>query len=120
MGSEWQLSVEAAWEGERRLLDPKVRCDRQAVGALLAFEFHEIGQSGKHWSRDEILNAVTSEPPNEIVPVLDEQQAVELAPGFVLLTYYLELGERRSRRSSLWRTAPGGPVMVFHQGTPVR
>jgi hypothetical protein len=43
----------------------------------------------------------------------------EVAPANYLLTYTLRQGLRVSRRTTLWRRAPNGWVIVFHQGTVV-
>ncbi|WP_022873671.1 nuclear transport factor 2 family protein [Nesterenkonia alba] len=117
--SDKSLAIAAAWESELRLLDPRVRSEPSVMGELLAPEFHEIGQSGTHWSRDQILRVVSAEDESGLTPVFSEQRADVLAPGLVLLTYFLEFGERRSRRSSLWRIRPESSLMLFHQGTPV-
>ncbi|MVT24901.1 DUF4440 domain-containing protein [Nesterenkonia alkaliphila] len=113
------LTVAAAWDGELRLLDPRVRSEAGPMEELLAPDFHEIGQSGTHWSRDQILSVISAEDASEHAPVLSEQRGDVVAPGLVLLTYFLEFGERRSRRSSLWRIRPEGSVLVFLQGAPV-
>ncbi|NLS08835.1 nuclear transport factor 2 family protein [Nesterenkonia sp. MY13] len=55
-----QDAIAAAWSAERRLLNPAVRSDSETLQKLLAADFHEIGQSGKHWTRDEILNVLIS------------------------------------------------------------
>lgn len=112
--------ISMAWEGERRLLDPAVRSDPSAVGELLATDFHEIGQSGKHWTRHEILKVVAADLGDGSPTVLDEQHAQLIAPSKVLLTYRLEFEGRVSRRSSIWTVRAGQPLMVFHQGTASR
>ncbi|XNS27144.1 DUF4440 domain-containing protein [Citricoccus nitrophenolicus] len=94
-----------------------MRAEPSAVDELLAPEFHEIGQSGTHWTRQEILSVVTSDDAGDAAPVIDEEKAEIVAPGVVLLTYRLEFGGGVSRRSSIWRIRPEGPLMVFHQGT---
>jgi hypothetical protein len=51
-------AVEAAVQGELRLLDPEVRASPELVGALLHPEFHEFGASGRHWDRASIIAAL--------------------------------------------------------------
>lgn len=106
------------WEAERALLDPAVRRDRDAVATLLADGFHEIGQSGRRWTRAAILDLLESEEPVAGEPVLTDRQERVIADGIVLLTYRLRYGGRDSLRSSLWEVRP--PRLLFHQGTPIR
>ncbi|KRA24433.1 hypothetical protein ASD65_08360 [Microbacterium sp. Root61] len=101
---------------ELRLLDPRVRTDRDAVAQLLAPDFVEIGQSGRIWTRAETLEALEAETGFGEVE-MSEATARELSPGLYLLTYRLRVGVRQSRRSSLWRVTAGGPLLEFHQGT---
>ena len=108
------------WDAEMALLDPAVRRDRDAVAALLDERFTEIGQSGRRWSRDEILDALSAEEPVEpfdAVASITEGSARVVAAGLVLLTYRLDFGGRESRRSSLWALDP--LRLLFHQGTPL-
>lgn len=104
------------WEAELALLDPAVRRDRDAVAALLADNFVEIGQSGRQWTRDEILDQLVAEEPTTAEPIVTQRQTQAVSDGVVLLTYRLDLGGRVSLRSSLWATQPS-PRMLFHQGT---
>lgn len=101
-----------------RLLDQLVRTDRTAVGQLLAHDFIEIGQSGRVWTRAETLDALEAETGFDDAD-MSETAARELSPGLYLLTYRLRVGERESLRSSVWRVTANGPVLEFHQGTPV-
>ena len=48
-------AVQAAIEGELRLLDPEVRRSPELLGALLHPEFHEFGSSGSRWDRASTL-----------------------------------------------------------------
>ncbi|WP_338701077.1 DUF4440 domain-containing protein [Streptomyces sp. Q6] len=115
-----QAQIQAAIDGELRLLDPAVRASDARVTALLDPEFFEFGASGRRWDRSSIL-AVTgaaSEDPGPPARITEMAGAV-LAPGLVHLTYHAEHDGRRVRRSSLWRRDPeAGWRMYFHQGTP--
>ncbi len=108
----------AAWEAEDRLLTPAVRGDAHRLRELLAEDFVEIGQSGRRWTRDEIIAALVSDP-GRGDRELSEREARQLAPGLVLLQYLLRFDGRDSRRTAIWRCAPH-PQCVFHQGTPLR
>lgn len=110
--------VARAWAAEERLLRPEVRRDPAAVGALLAADFAEVGQSGRRWTRDEIIASLAAAEPGPYDARLDEREGRVVAPDLVLLTYLLRAGDRSSRRSALWRCDPD-PRCVWHQGTPV-
>ncbi|KZE42926.1 nuclear transport factor 2 family protein [Microbacterium sp. T32] len=109
--------IERAWEAEERLLTPAVRGDAARLLELLAEGFVEIGQSGRRWTRDEIVAALASDPGLGEIEI-SEREARLLAPGLVLLNYLLRFDGRSSRRTSIWRCDPE-PRCVFHQGTPV-
>jgi hypothetical protein len=112
--------ADRAWTAEEALLRDEVRHDPVLLAALLAENFHEIGQSGTHWDRESIVGALSAEPTvgNRAI-VIDERRADPLGEHFVLLTYRLDFGGRRSRRSSVWRLDGDEPVVVFHQGTSI-
>lgn len=115
-----EQQIQAAIDGELRLLDPTLRADDAQVTALLDPEFFEFGASGRRWDRETIL-AVTgggSIDPEQPVRVT-ELAGVLLSPGVVHLTYHFEDRGRRVHRSSIWRRHPeAGWRMYFHQGTP--
>lgn len=96
---------EAIIAAERSLLDP---------------DFTEIGQSGRLWTRDEILAALpTADQSDFAAAELTERQVRELAPDCYLLTYAVRIGDRRSLRSSIWRNRDGQLRLIFNQGTPL-
>ncbi|MDS2172182.1 nuclear transport factor 2 family protein [Nesterenkonia sp. CL21] len=102
---------------ETELLAPTVRADRRRLDVLLHPDFHEIGRSGRHVSREEILDALPHEE-RTAPPVPEERRADDVGPGLVLLTYRLTdpVSGRRSRHCSLWETTPE-PRLRYHQGT---
>ncbi|MEU6676179.1 DUF4440 domain-containing protein [Streptomyces sp. NPDC046925] len=116
--------IREAIAGELRLMDPGVRTSRARARQLLDPEFTEVGASGRRWTYEEMLDAL---------PELDgadgdgpryEPSAftgVLLAPGLVHLTYETTQGERRARRSSLWRKQDSNAPwqMYYHQATPI-
>ena len=108
----------AAWSAEERLLDTAVRADPGEVNALLDPSFVEIGQSGRRWTRDAIVDALRDDPGADDAPEICEKESRLVGPDSVLLTYLLRFEDRVSRRSSLWRFDPA-PRCLFHQGTPV-
>jgi hypothetical protein len=108
--------IRRAWEAEELLLTPAVRGDAARLRELLAEDFVEIGQSGRRWTRGEIIAALAADAGGGGFE-MSEQEAREVAPGFVLLHYRLRFDGRDSRRSALWRCVPR-PRCLFHQGTP--
>lgn len=118
MADESEQAVQAAIDGELRLLDPEVRASPARVLELLDPEFTEIGASGRRWDVESILTvtstgSVSAESPVEV----SEMSGAVLAPGVVHLTYFADNQGRRAWRSSLWRLTETGWRMYFHQGT---
>ena len=116
--------VRQAITGELQLMDPRVRASRERAAQLLDPEFTEVGASGRRWTREETLaelagHAGSSADGAHYEP--SEITGVRLAPGLVHLTFEAVLGERRTRRSSVWRKGDGdaGWRMYYHQATVV-
>ncbi|MDQ0986165.1 nuclear transport factor 2 family protein [Streptomyces sp. V2I9] len=123
--SQDTTDVNAAIQGELRLLDPAVRLSRSAAEALLDPEFVEVGASGRRWTYEEMLAALPGLDGGDVNGPRFEPSGmtgVVLAPGLVHLTYACVIDGARSRRSSLWRRREGDGSwrMYYHQGTPVR
>ncbi|WP_172425071.1 DUF4440 domain-containing protein [Vandammella animalimorsus] len=106
---------EAMWRAETRF-------DLEFMEQHLAADFIELGRSGRTYTRAQCL-AAAPQPivcrlplPNLQVRLLDADTAQLLYDSIVTR----ETGElEHTHRSSLWtRTAAGGWVMRFHQGTP--
>ncbi|MEW2514500.1 DUF4440 domain-containing protein [Streptomyces sp. NPDC046870] len=118
MMDESERAVQAAIDGEMRLLDPEVRASPARVLALLDPEFTEIGASGRLWDAESVLTVTSSGSVSAESPVkVSEMSGVVLAPGVVHLTYFADNQGRRAWRSSLWRLTETGWRMYFHQGT---
>lgn len=111
--------ITAAWLGEEALLTVGVRIDADRLAELLASDFYEIGQSGRRWSRDEIIDSLVAEGDEHPDAELTEREAVLIGVDTVLLSYRLEFVARSSRRSSLWRWDGRRMRCFFHQGTPL-
>jgi hypothetical protein len=112
--------IEAAWHAEEALLTTGARRDADRLGELLASDFYEIGQSGRRWSRDEIIASLVGDRDEHPDAELTEHEATLIGVDTVLLlSYRLEFAGRRSRRSSLWRWDGGRIMCFFHQGTPL-
>ncbi|GFH34406.1 nuclear transport factor 2 family protein [Streptomyces pacificus] len=118
MTDEGERAVQAAIDGELRLLDPEVRACPAGVLELLDPEFTEIGASGQRWDAESILKVTSDGSVSPESPVeVSEMSGVVLAPGIVHLTYFADSQGRRAWRSSLWRLTDTGWRMYFHQGT---
>lgn len=116
-----QNDIDLAWGAEEALLREEIRHDPEMFAPFLADDFHEIGQSGTHWQRQQIIDALADEPSTEMPAiVIDERRADLVADALILLTYRLDYGGRRSRRSSVWRVSSSVPLLHFHQGTSIR
>ncbi|MEU0855636.1 DUF4440 domain-containing protein [Streptomyces griseofuscus] len=115
---EPKQAVQAAIDGELRLLDPEVRTVPALVLELLDPEFTEFGASGRRWDINSLLTVTSSGSVSAESPVkVSEMSGVLLAPGVVHLTYFADNQGRRAWRSSLWRLTETGWRMYFHQGT---
>nr|BFD87538.1 nuclear transport factor 2 family protein [Streptomyces sp. Xyl84] len=118
MTDESERAVQAAIEGEMRLLDPGVRASPERVLELLDPEFTEIGASGRRWDVESVLTVTSGGSVSPQSPVeVSEVSGVVLAPGVVHLTYFADNQGRRAWRSSLWRLTETGWRLYFHQGT---
>lgn len=112
--------VALAWRGEEALLSPRVRSSSRLLDEHLAPDFSEIGQSGRLWSRAEIIPALLDETAAASEATMSDRKARSTGPDTVLLTYRLHLDGRQSWRSSLWRREGDTAQCFFHQGTTIQ
>ncbi|GAA4566764.1 nuclear transport factor 2 family protein [Planotetraspora kaengkrachanensis] len=117
MMDEDERAVQAAIDGELRLLDPEVRASPALVRELLDPEFTEIGASGRWWDAESILTVMAGSVTSESPVKVSKMSGVVLARGVVHLTYFADNQGRRAWRSSLWRLTETGWRVYFHQGT---
>lgn len=101
---------------EQELLDPETRSDFGQLAYLLHPEYCEIGESGRLWLRDEIVDALVQEP--ELNVTFELIEAAPLSPDLIQVLYRTESAEGSALRSSLWQRADGRWRLRFHQGTP--
>jgi ribonuclease HI len=102
----------------------EVALARRDAGALpggydgvLDDAFVEVGQSGRVWTRDEMLMALAASPPDPTVQLVGFS-VDELAPK-VWLARYDTVGDGvRHHRSSIWIRSGDRFRMRYHQGTP--
>ena len=107
--------LQAAIDGEIRLLQRQTRQQAHEIDALLDPQFFEFGASGRRLSRDDIIASLPAEEGASIGA--HDVAAVPVAGGVVLVTYVSEHGDRRCNRSSVWRLTQAGWRCYFHQGT---
>ncbi len=110
--------MQQVMDNELALLTSGVRRDPSKVAALLAPDFEEIGASGRLWTRESMILALALEPSADDVIQATEMRCAQLSPDLILLTYVSDPGDRRVRRTSLWRRTDGRWLLRFHQGTP--
>ena len=107
---------------ETELLQPKVRKSKERLNELLADDFYEIGESGKQYNKQDILNDLPKQ--TEVKITIQNFNAVEISPGIVLVTYQAEKelagNKTSSLRSSFWQNKNGKWQITFHQGTQIK
>jgi len=105
---------------EAALLDAQQRADVNAIAALLASDFEEIGSSGRRYDRDSMLAALGTAKLDaaEITNFSLRLLAADLA--LVNFRTRLQRGDivLHSVRSSVWRREHDAWRIAFHQGTP--
>ncbi|WP_405477477.1 DUF4440 domain-containing protein [Streptomyces sp. NBC_00009] len=113
-------AVDAAIEGELRLLDPAVRRSPELLGALLHPDYFEFGASGRRWDRASIIAELSATREPGVRPLtVSRMKGVRLGPGLVHLTFDTDRNGACAHRSSLWRQGVEGCwLLYFHQGTP--
>lgn len=110
--------IEEACRLETQLLDPKVRLQPSLVAELLHKDFIEYGSSGRRWTRDDIIVALSSEIDAEQIATFDLTGS-HLSADIVHVTYRSDHRGHRAWRSSIWKREDGRCQMLFHQGTPI-
>lgn len=108
-------SLETVVQLEQELLDPAVRSDPLRAGELLHPDFEEIGASGRHWTRQEILEMFADEESTGVD--LQVMSLAQLDTNTALLTYRSVSPTGSTLRSSLWQADNGQWRLRFHQGT---
>jgi hypothetical protein len=103
---------------EVQLMDPEFRKNRADVAEQLAEEFREIGSSGRFWTRQEILELLTTEPAYS-APRIEDFSIQRIASGAMLVSYRAERADAATLRSSIWIYHEARWQCLFHQGTRV-
>ena len=102
-------------------MDPIFRRDRRAVAELLSEDFREFGSSGRIWTKDSILEMLTSEEAFT-TPTVEDFQTQQLSPDTYLVTYRTSRPNQdappsAALRSSIWTNRSDKWEILFHQGT---
>ncbi|HEX7112161.1 MAG TPA: DUF4440 domain-containing protein [Mizugakiibacter sp.] len=101
---------------------PEFGTARADYEAMMDEGFWEVGASGKRYSREFVLAVLEERRRN---PVEDRWETRDfhcrvLGADTYLLTYTLQQDARLTRRTTIWRRAPQGWKIVYHQGTLVQ
>ena len=107
---------------ELRLLDPSVRAQPTLVATLFAEDFVDVGASGRHYTRPDILASLSAEPPC-LEASASDFEIREIASDVALVSYLAESransdAPRTALRTSIWRRTGSGWQIFHHQGTP--
>jgi hypothetical protein len=100
---------------------PEYGTTRAAFEAMMVDDYWEVGASGRLYDRNHVLDVLerrNAESQQDDWKT-DAFHCREIAPDNYLLTYTLYQEGRVTRRATLWRRAPHGWVIVYHQGTVV-
>lgn len=101
---------------EQKLLTPESRQNDQVASDLLDDDFLEIGQSGRTFTKKQILQFMEAEKNDDQLWSIENFSVRELAPTIALATYRIR--ENGSLRSSVWKRSDNKWKIVFPQGTP--
>ena len=95
---------------------------RRDFEKMTAPEFWEVGASGRRFSREFVLSTLEERytHPTEATWEVGDFCCQQIAADNFLATYTLIQGQRVTRRATIWRRAPEGWQVVYHQGTVVQ
>lgn len=97
---------------------------RDDFEAMTEPEFCEVGASGRHYSRQYVIDGLVRRYKGRYDDVWEtcDFRCIELGPTTFLLTYTLLQGaekDRVTRRATIWRRRDEKWTVVYHQGTIV-
>lgn len=100
---------------------PELGMTRAHFEAMSAVDYWEVGEHGERYSREYVLDVLEERfrDYGKDAWRMTEFHCRELAPELYLLTYTLIQGQRKSRRTTIWRHTIEGWKVLFHQSTPV-
>lgn len=93
--------------------------ERREVEEMTSEDFWEVGASGSVYGREFVISTVLGRAPDpaESTWSVSDFSVRRMAPDLWLATYELDQHGRRSRRSTLWRSAGSTWKAEYHQGT---
>ncbi len=100
---------------------PEFGTSRAEYENIVVDDFWEVGASGRTYDKKHVLD-VLEERAKDSKPdqwETSEFRCQELAQDVYLLTYILFQGERKTRRSTIWKNKDGRWQAAYHQGTIV-
>jgi hypothetical protein len=116
--------LQALREREAILQRPRAGAPTADLEALLDAEFCESGASGRHDTREAVLQGLEQRragAPDLAAPVqMSELRGLRLAEDVYLRTDLLSHPDRTTRRSSIGRRRDGECRIIYHQGILVR
>lgn len=99
---------------------PEFGTTRADFERMTASDFHEVGASGRRYTREYILDTLEERhrtPQHEDL-ILSDFRCQHLAGETYLVTYsLLQPPNRYTQRATIWRREDGEWKIVFHQGT---
>ena len=104
---------------ERSLHDPAVRSDRNRLEDLLHPDYVEFSSNGQLWSRDAVIEALTTRPGSVAAVSVIDMAAHQATPDTVIVTSVAQHGQRRSVRNTVWILCDGVWRMRMHQATAI-
>jgi ribonuclease HI len=111
--------LEVVADCERALLEGAVRGDRESATLLLHKDFREVGQSGRIWDRESILDHMEDEQEaGRPVVRAEDIETSALGPGVAMVTYDSVSPTGRAHRTSIWVHESGRWQLRAHHGTP--
>jgi len=110
---------------EKLLHDADIRNSALSFSELLHAEFREVGMSGITFNRQEMINDILKESPNEPLQIHSQNfETKQLAQEVCQIMYETAVKssdnsyKRFAKRSSIWIENNGKWQILYHQGTP--
>lgn len=104
---------------ERSLHDPSVRSDRVRLADLLHPDYVEFSSNGRLWSRDAVIDALTTRPGSVAAVSVIDMKAQQVTPDTVIVSSVAQHGARRTVRNTVWILHDGTWRMRLHQATAI-
>ena len=101
---------------------PELGASREDYIAQTAEDYWEVGASGRVYEREYVISSLVkrAKVPGDENWVITEVKLRHLAEDTYALTYKLDQDGRLTRRLTLWRSAPDGWKILYHQGTIIQ